>query len=507
MDIAVLQHIARELNERLPGGFINKIHQPLPREIVLRVRSVGVENKLMLSADPLLGRAHLAELRIPNPPRPLRFCAFLRAHFQGSRVVEVTAAEDDRVLTITATRGPADQKTVRNLVLELLGRDSNIILVDAESGVIMDCLHHIPEKEGGTRIVTPGAKYGPPPARELGASPMLKTDIGLVSPGITILPNGRKAITLSAGPRDEAFSTVNEAADALYGEKLNAVLLESYRREIAAPLRTRIKSLERRLVKIDDDLRRHRELAKRQEEGELLKPNLARIKKGMDRIEVQDWSTGEKRVIKLDPAQDAVANMNAIFKKAAKGKRGETAAQERLRITLEEKAALEDLLYFVQAATSVSDLERIESEMKEPRESRQTRERQPRLGRGAGMFLVFTAPGGCRVLVGRSGMGNDHILRHKAAKGDLWFHVKDMPGAHVLLQKGGASLALHEDKEFAAGLAVHFSRARGKGKAEVMVADAGDVSRPKGALPGQVTVRKFTTLVSEGMKSEPSGLG
>ena len=82
MDLAVLQKIADELDELLGGGYINKIHQPLPREIVLRIRVRGAEEKrLMISADPRVGRAHLTTLRIPNPQTPPRFCA----RFAGSR--------------------------------------------------------------------------------------------------------------------------------------------------------------------------------------------------------------------------------------------------------------------------------------------------------------------------------------------------------------------------------------------------------------------------------------
>ena len=145
MDLAVLQKIAIELDELLRGGFINKIHQPLPRELVLRVRTRGAgEKKLMISADPLLGRIHLTDLKIPNPPAPPRFCAFLRAHVQGARISGVRADATDRVVWIATTRGPSDAADERDLILELLGRDSNLVLVDRSSNKIMDCLHRIP---------------------------------------------------------------------------------------------------------------------------------------------------------------------------------------------------------------------------------------------------------------------------------------------------------------------------------------------------------------------------
>jgi predicted ribosome quality control (RQC) complex YloA/Tae2 family protein len=498
MDLSALQQIARELEGLLPGGFINKIHQPLPREIVLRIRSTGGEKKLMISADPLLGRIHLTQLKIPNPPRPLRFCAFLRAHLQGSRIIEVNAAEDDRVVKLEAVRGPADERVHRTLILELLGRDSNIILVDAKPGLIMDCLHHIPEKETGSRIVLPGVQYVPPPLRQ-GKAPASAQVVCAIAPGITDLPNGRRRLTLEASGQDEIFASLNEAADALYGARLKSVLLEAFRREIAAPIVMRIKSLDRRLGKINEDIRRHKQLAQRQLEGELLKPNLSRIKKGMDSVEVQDWTTGETRAIALEPALDPVANMNLIFKKAAKGKRGEIAGRERSNVTLEEKLALEDLLYFVQEASDIAELEELAPRPKQI-SGRQKRELAKSSTKSdSQMVRRFESPSGRTVVVGKSGAGNDYIVRKKAGKGDLWFHVKGIPGAHVLLPKSGKQPITIEDKEFAAGLAVHFSRARGKGKVEVIMADAGDLGRPKGAVPGQVTVKKFTTLLSEGI--------
>jgi predicted ribosome quality control (RQC) complex YloA/Tae2 family protein len=100
--------------------------------------------------------------------------------------------------------------------------------------------------------------------------------------------------------------------------------------------------------------------------------------------------------------------------------------------------------------------------------------------------------------VGKSAAGNEYLVRRRARKGDLWFHVKDRPGAHVLLVQQGMEPASDKDKEFAAALAVNFSKARGKGKAEVMVADVRDLGHPKGGILGQVTVKNYETMLSTG---------
>ena len=110
MDLAVLQKICLELNSLLAGAFINRVYQPLPREIVLAARTRGgTESRLMMNADPQWGRVHLTQLKIPNPPRPPRFCAYLRAHFQGAVITDVSCTPDDRVVSITTVTGPTGQ--------------------------------------------------------------------------------------------------------------------------------------------------------------------------------------------------------------------------------------------------------------------------------------------------------------------------------------------------------------------------------------------------------------
>jgi predicted ribosome quality control (RQC) complex YloA/Tae2 family protein len=503
MELAVLRKVAEELDELLGRGHVNKIHQPLPREIVLRIRVPGAgEKRLMISADPRVGRAHLTSLRIPNPQRPPRFCAYLRSHLQGALITGVSCAPDDRVLRIAAIRGPREEPSRRDLVLELLGRDSNILLVDGATGLIMECLHRIPEKEHGTRIVLPNYRYEPPPKHAARVrDPVDESESGPVAAGITTLPSGKKRLTLhGSAPEDELFDSMNEAADAFFTRELGSILLEASRRSLLGPLKSKMRSLQRRLGKIEADGTRLKKLAERQEEGELLKANLHRVRKGAASIEVEDWATGRKRLVNLDPALDAVANMERIFKRAAKGKRGERKVPARLRETREERAALEDLIFFVESAVSAEELDRLAPELPRSRVQAGT-DAQPavkRSGKGtASLLRTFRTGSGREVLVGRSGKGNDQILR-KARKGDLWFHVEGVPGAHVLLPRRDKGPPDPDDVEFAAGLAVEFSKAKGKGRVEVIVADVKDVSRLKGALPGQVRVRRRRTITSEG---------
>lgn len=495
MELAALQKVAPELNQRLAHGYINKIHQPLPREIILRIRvPQSSEKTLVLSADPRHGRIHLTRLRIPNPSSPPRFCSFLRAHFQGFRIIGVDLVTDDRVVFIDAVRGQDKEQIQRRLVLELLGRDSNIILVDRSTNKIMDCLHRIPQKETGTRVVWPDAYYCLPPK---------KISRGSQSPDHSRMrPEDAETVLLQPITAENlSFVDENEQIDRIFSPVIERLLLESLRNQVAKPVKSRLRSLDRRIEKIHADALRLSALASRQEDGEFLKANLKTVKKGMKEIVVQDWNTGEPRTIGLNPALDAVANMHVIFAKAAKGKRGERIVQQRLIDAHEEKMALADLLFYVAEAPTLAELEGLAADFSPPGIAPNPRtpknRHQDRTSR-SDLFREFRTHSGKLVLVGKSGKGNDFILRSKARRGDLWFHCKGYAGAHILLVQGTDPSFKEDEIQLCADLAVSFSKARNRGKTEVMLADAKDVRRIPGSLPGRVSVQQYRTVVGEG---------
>jgi len=495
--------VVQELDQLLRGGFVSKVHQPLPRETVLRIRLPHEgEKKLVLSADAKLGRIHLTDLKIPNPPVPPRFCSYLRAHFQGARVLAIEAETDDRVVRIVGRRGPEEARSELELILELLGRDSNIILVDRKTHTILDCLHHLDAKETASRVVMPGTPYRLPPRRQGLSTADGATSLEILAPGIAVGPGGKTHLTVAAtGSDDELFPTLNAAADAFFASRLQQAMLDAQRRALTGPVRSRIRSLEKRLIKIEGDAARLEQFVARSEEGELLKANLNKARRGMDHVVVQDWSSGKERAIGLDPSLDAVENMQRLFKNAAKGKRGLTLVSERREETDREIRALKDQLFLMESAQDLTELEAIAGHVDaEPvaREPGDVGSRDERKKAQSGYFRQYTAPSGRLVLVGRSSRGNEFLLRQKADKEDLWFHVKDWPGAHVLLRTAGRTPPPPEDLEFAAALTVTFSGARGKGKVEVMMAQVKDVGRPKGGAPGQVTVKRFRTIRAEG---------
>ncbi len=498
MDLRILQAVALDLDAILKGGFINQIHQPLPREIILRVRAGGQgERKLVMSADPQMGRIHTTGLKIPNPPRPPRFCAYLRAHIKGARIRSVRCDPSDRVVTLETAYGPPDSANIRLLILELLGRDSNIVVVDSASGEIMDCLHRIPEKDFDNRVVIPGAVYIPPPSRPTDKPQQDSQDKFL--PGIYIDQKGRERLTLQADPEnDEIFDSINAAAGRLYESALSKRMLEAYRNEIASILRKKIKSCSKRIKNIQEDVKRLERLSEFGDLGELLKANLHTVKKGAKSVEVFDWASNAARTVDLDPALSPVENMEKMFKKSGKSKRGKTIAKNRLKEALNDLATLEDSLYLVDEAQDQDELEILAQELsiKEEPRNKNTPKKQSKStsARSAPKYSRFEGPVSATIYLGKTAQGNDELLRVKAKNGDLWFHVKGAAGAHVLLTNRGPGHPDPKDIEFASKLALEHSKVKEDSKREIIMADVKNVKKPKGAPLGQVIVEKYTTL-------------
>ncbi len=501
MKLYTLKREVLELNELLTGGFIAKIYQPLPRELVIKVRLATFgERRLVLSADPGLGRIHTTSLRIPNPPSPPRFCAYLRAHLQGVRIESIEAPIDDRVAVIKCLKGlkGSDEKSL--LILELLGRDSNIMLVRAADGTIMDCLHRIYAKQEGLRSVLPGAIYSSPLPRQ--KQEMVSRGDILDGQGACKIPSAREIPNqISFRSSDETdVGSLDKALDAHYTIKLEGQILQAYRRTLQTPLRNKIRSLSNRLKKIEEDRNRLNRFAANQKYGELIKYNLKKIKKGMTSAVLFDWETNSTLNIPLDPSLTAVGNMEFYFSKSSKARRGFLIVEERLKITNDEIKALQDMDYMITEAESVQELEQSSELIIGLSRSRafpkgEKLKRLPSVQ--AKPFFEYHSPGGHKILVGKSASGNDQILRKVADKNDLWLHAKDFAGAHVFLINSGESPIADADINFAAGLALKHSKGKNAGKGEVMLALLKDVSRVKGAHSGQVKVKTFRSVMAD----------
>ncbi|AFS78699.1 fibronectin-binding protein FbpA [Gottschalkia acidurici 9a] len=166
LDGIVLKNICAELKSTLIEGKIDKVHQPENDEIFLSIRSKGQNIKLLISASSNNPRIYITDFSKQNPSNPPMFCMLLRKHLQGGKIVDIEQVSLERIIKISIqSLSELGDLTIKELIVEIMGKHSNIILVDRDSGKIIDSIKRIPLSVSSIRQVLPGLNYSLPPSQ------------------------------------------------------------------------------------------------------------------------------------------------------------------------------------------------------------------------------------------------------------------------------------------------------------------------------------------------------
>ncbi|GAB7171028.1 hypothetical protein TUA1478L_30230 [Lactiplantibacillus plantarum] len=155
-----------ELRQTLVGGRISKINQPYQNELILTIRANRKNHPVLLSADPTYPRIQTTQIPYVNPAVPTNFAMMMRKYLQGAIVTDVSQVANDRVvhLTVTTRNELGDAETL-TLIIEIMARHSNVILVDNQTGKIIDVIKHVGADQNRYRLLLPGATYIEPPSK------------------------------------------------------------------------------------------------------------------------------------------------------------------------------------------------------------------------------------------------------------------------------------------------------------------------------------------------------
>lgn len=168
LDGAFLRHIKQELEEKLLGARVDKIHQPNREEVLVAFRTREAAYKVLFSARANSARVHFTAIPLENPKQPPMLCMLLRKKLQGAKLVAIRQPELERLLhfDFDCINELGDHVTL-TLTMEIMGRYSNIILTD-EEGKIVDALKRVDAEMSSQRLVLPGLSYHlPPPQNKL----------------------------------------------------------------------------------------------------------------------------------------------------------------------------------------------------------------------------------------------------------------------------------------------------------------------------------------------------
>lgn len=167
LDGIVLRNICTELKDKLIEGKIDKVYQPEIDEIIINIRNKGQNLKLLMSASSNNPRTHITEFNKKNPQNPPMFCMLLRKHLQGGIITDINQFSLERILTISIqSLNELGDLTIKELIIEIMGKHSNIILIDKNTSKILDSIKRIPLSISSVRQVLPGLKYEFPPSQD-----------------------------------------------------------------------------------------------------------------------------------------------------------------------------------------------------------------------------------------------------------------------------------------------------------------------------------------------------
>ncbi|MCL1866583.1 MAG: NFACT family protein [Oscillospiraceae bacterium] len=570
LDGGFLHIVKTEIEKRLPlGSRIDKIVQPSRDEIVLTFRVAGVYERLLFSANAMSARVNLtdsAESAGINPGgvgtsaahSPPMFCVMLRKHIGNGRLTGISQDGLERVLNFDFVCTNEIGDTVNNrLIIEIMGRVSNVILVNLESGKIIDSIKRVTDEISSVRRVLPNLPYEPPP-RDLSRLCLLDCDIdgtdfplddksllkalegvspifareaafcggespeclkGFLHKAKTVLAfdksESRSYIVNDENgkPRDFCFMPITqygsavtvtevESANALldrfFAEKSGVERMKQRSGNIMKTLNNSYERLRRKIENQKSELCECKDRERFKIYGDLVNANIYRMSKGDTVLECENYITGESERIKLDPRFTPPQNAQKYYAAYRKLDTAEKMLIKLIESGERELTYLDSVIDAASRAGTDAEINAIREEMgmslsKSGKLSGKESRRKAVKQSKTLPPLEFAASDGTVILVGRNNKQNDELTFKVAKPDDIWLHTKDIAGSHVILRSAGGTPPIEVITE-AAVVAARHSKGRESSRVPVDYTFVKYVKKPSGSKPGYVIFTNNKTL-------------
>lgn len=548
-DGIVTMAAAKEMRPVIISGKIDKVYQPEADELVFNIHTKRGNVKLYASVNPAAARIHFIENSLQNPPAPLPFCMLLRKHIQGARVTDVAQVGSERIIEISLeTLNELGFTVSKKLIFEIMGKHSNIVLLDISSGKIIDCIKHVSIDVNRVRQLLPGIIYKYPPAQDKipfkellpEGSPSvflppeakaIQRTVGGVSPSFAqemaasedplsflrsaarIIEEGRFCPVVysddKGSPKEFHIIPLSEYEDVCQKKEFDSLslCLEYYyaHKQSSNKLHQKASDLERSVSSQLDKLylkeqRLREDLLKAENSeslrlyGELLTANIHQVRPGDKSTSVINYYDGSTVTIPLDPRLSPSKNAQQYFKKYGKAKTAVKEKQLQLRTNESDIKYLDSVMSYLKNASDVSEIEALRRELEETGYLRKRKIpggfKEKKISSKPYRYIL---PGGCEVLVGRNNRENDILTFKTASSRDIWMHTKDIPGSHVIVKTSCEEIS-DEDLYAAASIAAYHSKGRESENVPVDYVRVKYVKKPAGAKPGMVIFTNNKTV-------------
>ena len=528
-----LHHMTDELRQQLLYGRIQKINQPFNQELVLQIRSNRQNHKLLLSVHPVFSRIQLTRTAFENPAVPTTFIMVMRKYLQGATIENISQIENDRILEISVSnKNEIGDNVAATLIIEIMGKHSNIILMDKASGNIIEAIKHVGFSQNSYRTILPGSTYVAPPqtgnrnpftisdeklfeilqtedlsarslqnlfqglgrdtAAELSqrlTSDKLKIFRAFFTSSTQATLTSKSFTPILFADSQKEFPSLSQLLDAFYQDKAERDRVNQQASELIHRVENELEKNRKKLTKQEQELVATENAEEFRQKGELLTTFLHQVPNNQDQVELDNYYTSEKITIVLDKALTPNQNAQRYFKKYQKLKE----AVKHLTGLIEETKETIQYLESVETALSQANLTEITEIREELIQTGFIRRRQrEKIQKRKKPEKYLSTDGQTIILVGRNNLQNDELTFKMAKKEELWFHAKDIPGSHVVIT--GNLQPSDEVKTDAAELAAYFSKARLSNLVQVDMIEVKKLNKPTGGKPGFVTYTGQKTL-------------
>ena len=542
LDGVFLYTIKEELKNTLVNLKVDKVNQPEKDEIFLTLRG---NKKLLISASSSYPRIYLSKTSKDNPLKPPMFCMVLRKYLLNSRLIDINQLDGDRLL-ILKFEGTDDLgfNSLYSLIVEVMGRHSNITLVRDRDNIIMDSIKHITPDINSYRSLYPNIKYiYPPKSQRLNPLDFTLEDFNKMSLGLEldssifskIFTGISKILSKELFFRFEksnlslyefskeffkdyydftnfsynsyvdekgllkefssisfesyneykhlSFDSPSELLDNYYREKDKQDRIHNRTLDIQKIISNNLDRCNKKIKILEDTLEKCNEKEDVRIKGELLTANIYSLKEGMKEVSILNYYKEEEEYINipLDELKTPSENIQSYYKKYNKYKKAEESALVQLSLAEEELNYLNSVFSTLKTIDSYDEIDEIRRELMESGYIKFKKEGKKKIK--PSKPLHFLSSEGYHIYVGKNNSQNDYLTLKFAERNDLWLHTKNIPGSHVIVK--GQNIP-DKTLEEAATLAAYYSKASNSSKVPIDYTEVKNVKKPSGSKPGMV---------------------
>lgn len=566
LDGTVVKNLVYEINNRIVNGRIDKIYQNENNDLLINIRANGQKERLFvsISGSP---RIYFSEEIFDSPQNPPAFCMLLRKHLENNQILKVCQYKMDRIIEIhVKSRDELGLFSEKCLIIELMGKHSNVILIDNDSRKIIDSLKRVNFNLSSVREILPGLIYNaddisdgldpcdtqsivdliknqeenfnlktffiktftgisPQMCRELeyrsnidfkkNISSLNSNEIEILNKiFIEIFSNIKvNNFTPIKIYRDEIFKdfysidlkelnekekikaeSISSLLEEFYNSKFLRDTLGSKSKELKKSVKKNIDKISRKLSNQSNELNLALNREKYKIYADLISSNFHKIEKGADSVKVENfYNEMEEIEIPLDSKLDGPSNASKYYKKYSKLKNAAIYLKEQIEIGKSELDYLESILLNIEFAETPEEIDDLYEELEKEGYLKKKKKNNKKRKDSQENYIKLKTDDGFDIFIGKNNRQNDYLTLKKAKKNDLWFHVKDAPGSHVILK--------NDNRDFtnislitAAKLAAKYSSLSKSQNIPVDYTFKMNVKRHPAKKPGLVTYTNYKTI-------------